>query len=420
MNLTGYARQVSYNTIGNIVTLFAQWLIIMIIPKITDFSEAGVFAVAVSVASIINQISTFTLNQYQVADGYDRFSENDYSLTRLITIAISLFCIIPITFIFGYGWTQFLVIFAYSVYRSLINYAMLQQSALQLLNHLDYAGKSMVIEGILSFTVFITIYMVSSNLFLATLSMAAVGGGIYLLLLLKGYEEYMGQKYKVSFKFSGNEKSLLIIGLPMMVSTLAPIIITALSKLILENEWGTEVVGIFSTLTSPTIIVPTLATAVFIPFIGKFSKICKAGNLRELRIVYSKFVVVLSGLCVVCYGISILFAEPVFVMIYGEDIGAYVKYFHLLVVGIFFYSVGICGITVLITKNQGHIAGVASVITMLFSVILFVSWIPSGGMDGATWGLMWAYGAFGALVSLCVYLIPLKQFPNQNNSCDSV
>ena len=77
-------------------------------------------------------------------------------------------------------------------------------------------------------------------------------------------------------------------------------------------------------------------------------------------------------------------------------------------VGIFFYSAGICGITVLITKRQGHIAGVVSVAVMLISTILFVWWIPSGGMSGATWGLMWAYGLFGALISLCVCIIPLK------------
>ena len=40
-----YSKQITYNTFGTVVTLFCQWLIIMFIPKITDFAEAGIFAV---------------------------------------------------------------------------------------------------------------------------------------------------------------------------------------------------------------------------------------------------------------------------------------------------------------------------------------------------------------------------------------
>lgn len=407
--------QISYNTIGNVVTLFGQWLIIMLIPMVTDFTEAGIFAVAVSVSSIMNQIAIFMLNQYQVADQYEHYSENDFAVARVVTIVISFVCIAPVSLLFGYDMEQIMIIVAYTVYRNLINYAYLHQSSLQIIGHLDYAGKCMVVEGIVSFSAFLGTYVLFGNLLLSTSIMAVFGGGIFLLIMCRGYRKYTGHSYGHDLSDRSKTIPLLKIGFPLMVSSLCPIIITALPKLILENQWGTELVGYFSTLTSPTIIVPTLAQAVFIPFTVYFSNLCKRNEFRRLQIQYGKMLLVLSVAAVLFYGISVVLAGPVFEFIYGEDIVPYVDYFNILIVGIFLYTAGICGITILITKNQGFAAGLASVISLLCSIVILFLWISSGGMDGATWGLMASYGVFGFLITACIYLIPLKSLSSNDN-----
>ena len=404
----GFGKQVSYNTIGNVATLFAQWLIIMLLPMITNFSEAGVLAVAISVSSILNQIAIFTLNQYQVVDQYERVSENDYSVTRLVTIALSFVLILPISFLFGYGTNQILIIVAYTVYRNLINYAYLHQSSLQLINHLDYSGKCMVIEGMTSFLVFIGCYVATTDLLLATSVMAIAGGGMFLFLMSYGHRKYTGHGFELNLGKKTDVIPLLLVGVPLLISTLCPIIITAIPKLILENQWGTELTGYFSTLTSPTIIIPTLAQAVFIPFTVYFANLCRQGDFRKLKVQYGKILGMMAIGAVVCYVISVLFAGPVFELLYGSSISAYVDYFNILIVGIFLYSAGICGITVLITKKQGYAACISSAAALVMSIIIFLMWIPSNGMEGATWGLFASYGLFGLFITLCIYLIPLN------------
>ena len=96
-----YSKQITYNTFGTVVTLFCQWLIIMFIPKITDFAEAGIFAVAISVCSILNHIATFSLKEFQISDQNTRYTDADYKSVRLITIALSFIGIIPFIFVFG-------------------------------------------------------------------------------------------------------------------------------------------------------------------------------------------------------------------------------------------------------------------------------------------------------------------------------
>ncbi len=403
----GFTKQASYYTVGNVVTLFAQWLIIMLIPKITDFAEAGLFAVAVSVASIMNQVATFTLNQHQVADAHVRFSRNDYAVTRLVTIALSFVLIFPVALIFGYGYEEIVAIVIYTVYRNLLNYAYLHMSEMQLLGHLDYAGKCMVVEGAVSLVVFMVPYFVTGNLFLAMGLMALAGGGLFLVMMSWGYRQYSGEPYGLDIHDTSHVKALFMIGVPLLASTLSPIIITALPKLILENQWGKEAVGYFSTLTSPTILVPTLAVSLFTPLIGYFADICRNGDRRRLNLQYSKMLVLLAGMAVVFYVLSVLLAGPVFEAVYGEEIVPYVGYFNVLIVGIFLYSAGILGTTVLITKDQGRYGGLSAVVSLVAAAAILVWWIPSGGMEAATWGLFASYGIFGILISLCVYIIPL-------------
>ena len=59
----------AWYTVGQIMTLFFQWLILMAIPIICDFSDAGIFSVAISMSSIFYTIaSCYHLYTFQYSD----------------------------------------------------------------------------------------------------------------------------------------------------------------------------------------------------------------------------------------------------------------------------------------------------------------------------------------------------------------
>lgn len=267
------SKHAFYNTLGTIATLSSQWAIMMLIPRITDFKDAGVFAVALSIVSVLNIVATFYLYAYSVSDGYEKFSKGDYWLCRLFTIGLSfLLCPVAIL-VFGYSVEQGLVILGYMLYRNLIHYAYLHMVALQLDDHLDYAGKSQIVEGIVSFVTFMGIYVPTHDLVLATFVMAVCGGGVFLALLQWGHSHYIGSGYPHENGGLPTLRLMILIGIPLMASGVIPIVITALPKIVLQMDLGDEITGVFSTLTAPTIIIPTLVTGVFEPFIVRFSDI---------------------------------------------------------------------------------------------------------------------------------------------------
>lgn len=403
----GYSKQAVYNATGIIVSAFCQWLIIMIIPKITTYSDAGVFAASISICSILNIIATFSLNQLQISDQYNKYSENEYLIARLITITISFLCIIPIVFFLNYDEKQILSIVIYMIYRNFLHLSYHYTATLQFYDKLDYVGIITVIEGIISFISFTTTFIITNNLPLSILVMTIFGGGLFLLMVLTGYKKYTGNSIKITFKTKYTKK-LLSIGIPLLFASITPLIITALPKIILQYYWGDDTLGIFSTISSPTIAIPLMVTSAFLPFITYFSNIAKNGNFPLLKKQYTKVLIALIILGLLALIISLLFAKMSFNLIYGNELDDYIDYFHILVIGVVFYSIGLCGTSVLITKNQGRLSAYTTAIVLLLSAIIFIAMIPSEGLYGASYGLLYAYFIYGIMISVCVYIAPLN------------
>ena len=383
----------------------------MLIPRITDFSDAGVFAVAISICSILNYIATLFMNQYQVSDQYEKFSENDYFVCRLITIIVSFAVCIIVVPIFNYSLEQSLTIIGYMLYRNLLHFAYLHMATLQIEERLDLAGKCMIIEGAVSFVSFTTCYYATADLPLSVFVMAIFGGGSFLLTMAFAYRRVLGRHYPYKLKNLRVIVPMTVVGVPLLLSVMAPAMITALPKLILQMYQSDEAVGIFSTLTAPTIIIPTLVTGVFTPFIVHFSNLRRNNDLHSIRRDFAKTIVLIAIFSVFAVTASLLLAEFFFTLLYGEGIAPYVHYFHIMVIGISIFSIGLCGITVLITKDQGKEAAIYSVIALAISMGIFSLTIPLYGMNAATYGLLASYSIFSILITLSVWFKPLKTNP---------
>ncbi|MDR2866977.1 MAG: hypothetical protein LBV13_06240 [Methanomassiliicoccaceae archaeon] len=401
-------KQISYNTVGTVVSLFCQWMIMMIIPRITDFSDAGVFAVALSICSVLNIFATFNLNQHQISDQYRNFTENDYRATRVMTISLSFILIAVVVLFFNYSAEQNLVIIMYMVYRNMLHYAYLHTATLQIRERLDHVGKCMMLEGAVSFASFTASYCITGDLVLSVAVMALLGGGTFLLTVAHGYMRTTGRRYPWQRAEKAKVSSLIRIGIPLLLSIVAPIIITAIPRIILQATDGDVITGIFGTLAAPTIIIPTLVMGIFAPLIVYFSNISRKRDMPLLRKQYLKMVGVVLMLGIIGYVLSRLAAGTLFELAYGDEIVPYVRYFDILIFGISLYSIGMWGITVLITKEQWKAAASASAASLAIALIVFLIAIPEYGMHGATYGLLVAYAVFGTIISLCVLLIPLR------------
>jgi len=400
-------KEVVYNTFGNIISLFCQWLIILLIPKISNFEEAGVFTVAVSVASILYFIASLALRDHQVSDQNSRFSPKDYTTLRIITVAVSFISIIPIQLLFDYTIYQLLVIIGYVAYRNVLNFAYLYAASLQIDSRLDYVGKYTALEGVISFVSFLAAYMVTNDLAISVFLMAFIGGGSYLLILRRGYVRYIDPEVRSRPLTKSHLRILVLIGIPLMFASLVPTVINALPKLLLQNMYGDAMAGMYGTLSAPIIVIPTLIAALFSPFITYFSNIVRSEDFPLFKKNYVKCNVYILLFGAVMVILSVFLQRPAFQLLYGHSVDQFVDYFAYLVAAIVFYSMGMVSAIALVTKNQWKYSAEACLAALIFSLIINVLMIRSSGFEGATFALVLSYLVYAVLNILVTYFVPL-------------
>ena len=399
-------RQMAWYTVGQIVSLFFQWLILMAIPIICDFSDAGIFSIAISMSSIFYTIASCYLHQVQLADQYNKYSEDEFFSTRLITIAISSILLIGTLMIINYPAEHNNTIIAYFIYKNILNVAYIFAATLEINYRFDYVGKITCVEGVVSFISFISVYYFTNNVALSTFVMAVIGGTVYVSGILYGRRKF---KSTLRIVFNDNVKKLFYIGMLTLVTAISPIVINAMPKLVLEEFYSDEIVGIFSTLSAPTMLIPTIITSMFAPLIGLFSNVARKGDMKGIRQRSLKVIVAILLFGSALSILSLFIIKPILNIIYGELLAEYSDYFSILILAITFYSIGMIDTNILITKNQEHISSVISILIIIISTAVFVLLIKDNGLAGAVFGLLISYIIFAVLTALCVMYIPVKQ-----------
>ena len=262
-----YKKQAFYNTLGNVVYLACMWLMTVVVVQLSGFEDAGILNIAMSVGNIFFFIGMYGIRSFQSSDTTHKYSDKIYIKTRVITVIVGLFaCAIYLLLgaLFGFGYnlyTSFAVLL-YLLYRSFeagsdVLFGELQKDA-----HLEVCGISMSAKGILSIGLFFVL-LKFFNLNIALFGMAILAA---VIMIFYDYNRYKKLHISVQTNSQGTVKQLLLEGIPMLLTTIFPIIVTAVPRLALESYNGTEILGIYSSICTPTIIITTLVPNILCPF----------------------------------------------------------------------------------------------------------------------------------------------------------
>ena len=89
MNTQQLTNNIIWNTTGNIFYLGCQWLLSVIVLRISgSYADAGVLSLAMSVTGIFVILSGFNVRNYQVSDLENRYTQADYLAHRCITCIV--------------------------------------------------------------------------------------------------------------------------------------------------------------------------------------------------------------------------------------------------------------------------------------------------------------------------------------------
>lgn len=260
---------VMWNSAGSIFYLGCQWLLTVLVVKLSGLDSAGMLSLAMSVCNIWYCLAVYGMRNFQVSDATEQFTNGSYIFSRLLTCGVAFLGCLAYTLIMPYDFEQSICILLYFLYKSSEAFFDVYAGIFQKQWRLDYAGKSMILRGILSLGSFCLCLKLTDNISLTIGIMAA----LCLLSILIYDIPTAGKLTDTHLDTRFPElKTLLIQCFPLVIYTLLSSAIGSVPRLFLERILGNYELGIYSSVATPTLIIQMGATYVFNPFVTLFAE----------------------------------------------------------------------------------------------------------------------------------------------------
>lgn len=361
-----------WNSIGCTLYYGCQWLLtVLVVYYENGYTVAGILSLAMSITNVLTVIANLNLRNFQVSELDGRFHDGDFLVNRFITSAVSLIICGGVVAYGGYGQYTGICIIVFMLFKVSEALADVLHGMDQRSWRLDIAGKSFLLRGVA---------------ILISIGCGALSGGnlLFMLCLMTGltyliifFYDFRQCRKQICLDFSyswDNVGALVRIGVPLAAYTIFLNLIVTFPRLQIEEQYGEELLGIFSSIATPTVLVTQLASFVFSPVMGIFAECRKAHNQKK----FYKLLELTFG-CTVVIGVLAeiagkLFGEWVLVLLFGESIR---EYAYLLIPII---------LTAVLTALIWLLCGLLTVfkdyimLAMLTLLSLIVCWVSAPGL----------------------------------------
>lgn len=377
-----YKKQAIYNTIGNLVYMACLWIMSVLVVSICGFYDAGVFAIAMTIGNVFYFIAMYGIRSFQASDVVGEFSDIVYFKTRTVTVLISILCCMVYLLVYKYDFYTFFAVLLYTIFRGVEAASDVIFGELQNVGHLEVAGVSMSVKGIVCVAVFSILLGWSKNLDLALLGITIVS---LFFLFFYDYIQYKKHRNPMRRNKRGSVKKLLVTGFPMLLTTVFPIIVTAIPRLVLEQYYGTEMLGIYSSISTPTVLITTIVPNMLCPFMTYYG-ICYQRKENKKILLMMWVSILCSALlgvfaCILAY----FFGNVVMTILFGNEILPYLYVFIPLIIATCVYAFSMCGNSVLITIRYPRWLTLFAALALLVSIIITPWLVTKYFMIGAVW-----------------------------------
>lgn len=327
MKQNSLAKNMLWSSIGNLVYCICLWAITILTVRLCSYDQAGYLSLAMSASSTCSTIGLFSMRNFQISDVREEFRISEYVGSRFVT------CFISVVFCLFYSLQsssvyQGLCILAFMTIRLAECGIDVIHGVDQKYGRYDIIGKSLLLRGILTVLVF-SFGLIATNDLLITLLIT----GCINLLAMFGYDVRKTNKLEAlrpSFEIKKIVK-LLKECAPLVAMSFLLSMIPLIPKSSVQEIIGNEMLGIYSSIGSPTLVVQVFATYAFNPLLPKLAAHYNEREYSEfLRIFHKLFIILIAFFAVMLFGASLLGRFGLKIL-YGSEILRYYDLFIPLV-----------------------------------------------------------------------------------------
>ncbi len=394
--MPGRKNQMLWNAGGNILYLGTQWLVTVLVTILGGLEDAGVLSVAMSVSATFQTIALFGVRNYQVSDGEGRFSHTVYASMRIPACLTALIFCLLFSFFAGYRNATYVGILWFMLFRLAESYSDVLHGIAQRCERLDIAGKSFAIKGAGLLVCFLAGYLLTDRLNVGLCAMALFSLGTTLCYDLPAVRRVTAFGLIAP---KGQLASLVLATLPLCAYQFLYAAIATLPKLCLEKACGEVVLGAYSSIYAPAMLLQSAGGYLYIPFATGFTRMKDEGRGREAVKLLAKISAAIVLLFALVTAVAYFLGEWGLVLVFGETIRPYVYllipilFVNLAITLLAFFSM----LMVVLRKIALLLAGYAA--AFVLTLTLTPPLIARVGVNGTSYGLL-----IGASVAILWFL----------------
>lgn len=380
------ANNMLWNGTGTLFYCGCQWLLTVFVVYFKGgYSDAGVLSLAMSISNVLFIVACLNLRNFQVSELDGRFSDGDFLINRVLASMIALALCICVVTHRGYGGFERLCICLFMLFKISEALADVLHGIDQKAWRLDIAGKSYIMRG------FAILFSIASGMLLGgnlIVTIAFMTFSVYGIVYFYDYRQCKKLSFLKVVYNRNNTLTLVRIGFPLALSSILLNLIAVFPRFQIEEQYGKELLGVFASISTPTVLVTQLSNFIFSPLMGIFAECRKKRDKKRLnKLLVSSFgATAIIGVTAIIAGKFL--GERVLILLFKESIREYVYllipiiYTAILMALIWF----LCGLLTVFRDYCGM-----AVLTCIALLLCFISAPPlieKRQLTGAVWSLL--------------------------------
>lgn len=377
-------KNFSFAFMSNIISSACKFLILLLIIKLGNPSEVGVYNYALIISAPIFLFTSLKIRSIQVTNNEYKFNEY-YSL--IIMLNIIVLCLVTIfSLLIEKNITAYSIIIL-SIIKVLDNLKEVIYGLYQKYENLKLVGISVIINNVFNLLTFAITYYLSKNLIISLIIMLITSVVIFTLYDLR----ILKKIYNTTLKLILNKKNLftlLLLALPLSISSSLGSLTTSIPRIFLKNIYGEFYLGIFSAIAYILVLANLFANSISQVFLPRLSKYFYQKNICEFKKLANKLISIGFFIGLFTFLISLLFGKIILKIGFGKIYSEYYMVLIILSIGLLFLLSGVFTGTILTSTGNYRVHYKISIISLTFTIIFSFLTINKYDIYGTAFTIM--------------------------------
>ena len=323
-----------WNSFNDILMSAQSPVILMVLTRVNGLQDAGIFSIAMAVASLTLHIGQYGLRRFQSSDIREQYTFGEYYALRIMTCSAMMlaslgYCIYGY-FFNDYSLNKFAVIMLICALKCIQAFSDVIHGRMQQKGRLDVASKCSSVRFLAEMVSMAAVLLITGNLVVAAIVSVLVSVGVLLPTSMNVAGDYC--RLRPVFR-SPNLKKLFADGTPLFLSFFLNVYLTHASKYAIDTYLSDKIQAIYNLIFMPTFVVQIAANFIFNPVLTYYARVWENGDIKKFQSLIRKQMMIVGGLAMIALLGAMTVGIPVLSLLFKVNLTQYKKELCIVMAG---------------------------------------------------------------------------------------